>query len=54
MIMIVIVTFLGAMIDIRVFRLEMRISRRYSEKVTYVTHAGSGLAYQCQKSLHPI
>lgn len=52
--MVMIITFLGAMIDIRVFLLEMRIPVvRCSERISNMP-AVFGVTYQCRKSLHPI
>lgn len=52
--MMMIITFLGAMIDIRVVLLEMRIPiTRCSERVSDMP-VRCGLTYQCRKSLHPI
>lgn len=55
--MMIIVNFLGAMIGIRVYALVLRIPvMLYSGKDLFhaTPHNITGVAYQCEKSLHPI
>lgn len=53
--MMIIITFLGAMIGMRVYLMVVRIPvTEHSERVSSHHATITGLAYPCEKSLHPI